>query len=106
MLGRSEVAKAGALATKNLSVTDGTRYIHSQGGHIFTSSCCPAWRESVQDECCRPLSELNDAVNKSQDAQDVDHIEFESDRLSDGVSGDRTCFGHSGVVQYFLSAGG
>jgi len=35
--------------------------------------------------------------------EDVDHIEFESDRLPDGVPGNSTCLGHTSVVQDFLS---
>jgi len=35
--------------------------------------------------------------------EDVDHIEFESDRLPDRVPGDSTRLGHTSVVQDFLS---
>jgi len=40
-----------------------------------------------------------------QDVQDVDHIEFESDRLPDRVPGDNSCLGHTSVLQDLLSAG-
>lgn len=54
----------------------------------------------------RPSKPINAEHIQAQDLQDVDHIEFESDRLPDWVPGDNTCFGHTSVVQYFLSASG
>lgn len=52
----------------------------------------------------RQNSEGVDGI-RTQDIQDVDHIEFESDRLPDRVPCDSTCLGHTSVIQDFLSAG-
>ena len=40
-----------------------------------------------------------------QDVQDVDRIEFESDRFPDRISRDNTCLGHTSVVQDLLCTG-
>ena len=52
----------------------------------------------------RQNSEGVDGI-RTQDIQDVDHIEFESDGLPDRVPGDRARLGHASVVQDFLGAG-
>ena len=71
---------------------------------FFTSSCYPAWRGSVRDECYRRLSEVKNGEKAgAEHIQDVDHVEFESDGFPDRVPGDSTRLSHTSVMQDFLS---